>query len=376
MSRRRDYKTDYEIYLRLVAGNESQKQIADRLGMDKSIVSRRTRRLQQEGVLQLKVRSSIKVYRKGPGARAFIERAKEYIDTDGNASPPLPPGRVSQDKPPLEYWQGKSPRVHNLQFVCHLERPARGIESWGMPSLPGGIDWDVVTPSGNNPWETRGGTRHFLGEVGVPGWDKPARVHYTVTRCAGETVQIMLPATYVLRDWLDDVDGIEEYFVGVAQTVAELFRRSGWVLGPVEKSGRRFEYGFFVPVLEFLEGGGAFRVSDSVWVDFSKTDGQGRRPEVETNTPKVDDIPGAMEVFLRLPELEDSILKSLGASVENKMEIGRVRDDVASLMAGVAEIKTVLADFSQAAVDMKEVTALLRERVRPEDPETLRNMFR
>jgi len=389
MSRRRDYRKDYEIFTRLVTGNFNQKQIAEKMGIGKDAVSKRVKRLIEEGVLIERIRSSINIYKRGPAAKAFIEKAQGYIDTGGNVPCSIttpPPGRIAQDKPPVEHWQGKAPRTHNLQFLCRLIRPPpSGRVEWKPPELPGEIDWGVETPSGNNPWYTKGNTEHRLGELALPGWTKPAKVHYSHGKHSGEKIQIKLPATYLLADWLKDLDSAEEYFFALAGDIAALFQKAGWETGVVEKTGRGFEYGFYIPLLEYMRDKGAFKVSDTVWVDFSPTDSQGKRPEAETNDPRKDDIPGAWEAFLHLPDLEDAIYKAINATTENRKDIVGLREEVAEMKTVLAEVSGAMKEFSEVAKEMKdvgevakemrEVLALVKERVRPEDPEAKRVMY-
>jgi len=297
--RNKDLQAYYHVYTSLLSGS-TQAQIADTLHVKRSTVSRKVSRLVKEGVLREKIHSNIKIYVAGAGAKAFIKRVEGY--TGGNeVLVELPPGRISNSVPPLEFYRGGSPKVHNLQFSVDLSRPvSRKGTSWVLPSLPSVIDWDS-----GKVWDTRGKTYHCSGYVKVPGWDKRAWVHYIHSKRDKETLQIDLPVTFILGDWLDDGEAVTDYFVRVVSSIADHFRKTGYVIGEPVTKKRGIEYGFYVPLLDGLPGLETVKITDTLHVDFS---GPGKKAELETNCKEeAVRIHEGIRILPELPKMKQQI---------------------------------------------------------------------
>lgn len=295
--RERNISTYYRTYSLLISG-KTQAQIAEMMRVSRSTVSRKVAYLTKAGILKEEVRSTIKTYIPGPGAAAFIDKVKEVIRSDtGGITGVFPPApdRMSSTRPPLDHFTGRTPRVHNLQYVVYLKRK-------GLPSLPLSISW-------KKEWETNGKTRHYSGYVDIPGWEKQAHVHYIRSSRDAETLQITLPAVYILAEWLKDIKRVEDYFDDVAFSIAKLFRESGYEISRPELQNRMKEYAFEIPFLRSMKDLKAHKYTETLSVDFSKG-----HAELETTDSKE-----AALISEAIPLI--SLLPSIARKVEEHEQI-------------------------------------------------------
>ena len=305
--RQRDLSAYYRTYSLLIAG-KTQSQIAEIMKVSRSTLSRKVKYLTKAGILKEEIHSSIKTYIPGPGAAAFIDKVKEVIKSDTGGIEgifPPAPGEMSSTRPPLDHFIGRTPRVHNLQYVVYLKRK-------GLPSLPLSISW-------KKEWETKGKTRHYSGYVDLPGWEKPAHVHYVRSSRDTETLQITLPAVYILAEWLKDIKSVEDYFDEVAFSVAQLFRKAGYEISRPELQNRMKEYAFEIPLLRSIKDLKARMYTETLHVDFSKghaelesTDGE-EAALISEAIPLIPLLPG----LARKVEEHEQILHSLHSMAHN-----------------------------------------------------------
>ena len=304
--KKRNLLSYYDIALHLFEYTTPQT-IADLHGVSVQAVYKKIKWMLKEGILKAAEHNGPykhTYYVAGPGFPGLLKAVEEMKGkvertNRGAILGALPPFTSQPStQPTLDFYTGKAPRAHRMQFVVYLSRPAsRPGLKYKTPHLPETIDWI-------KSWEFRGGSAR-LGEVKITGWKDPVKVQYTMSKTGKETVTITLPALYILKEWLDAYDDVKQYFYDVAKTVAEQFRRAHYRITMPHPVNRFGELAFYMPVLSDVPKGEikAMQITDTIHIDFSKG-----FPEIETTDGEEGkNISQAIQVFLELPALKSKL---------------------------------------------------------------------
>lgn len=321
--RKRNLIVYYDIFLHLTEGTPPTK-IANLHNVSVQSVHQKIEWMVKEGILVKRKRSTpfkAVYYTPGPSASAFIkaveEDEKKIERTNSGAILGAPPSFTSAPatQPTLDFYTGKAPRLHRLHFTVELKRPSsRPGLKFKVPKLPSSIEWI-------NEWKFKGGYKK-LGKIYVAGWKDPVTIQYFMSRkIAKESLYIVLPALYILKEWLDSYDDVREYFFDVAKTIADEFRKSGYIISDPKPVKRFGEMAFYLPILKDIPKGKlrAQQITETVWVDFSHG-----FPEIETTEPnEAKTISESVQILLELPiikqkvEEHDRIIHTLIPTDEN-----------------------------------------------------------
>lgn len=342
----RNYELYYQVF-HMACMRMKQKDIAASLGVSQPNVSRMCKKLVSNGILKVSLRTSFKIYTWGPGARGFV---KEVIANRGGiedlSSKSVVKGKQEGENlstPPLEYFQMGSCRAHNLQYTFKISKPTyyelRSLENNHV--LPNYLEKNRFPPGMDfvKDWNTKGGTLHKLWEVKLEQWNDPATVHAIFCKDKTVTLQIVIPATYLLSHWIEDFRKVEEFFFEIAKGLADMWKHVGYQIDDYSFSKIEKEFGFWVPVFETVHDMKSMKISDTLWLDFSTG-----AAELETNSmdealglkKSLPMLPKLSEFVSRLREIEH-IVQEHGTKIDGLEELDKEKLEKLDLILGKLE---------------------------------------
>lgn len=337
----------YDILWRLLHG-ETQKSIAKRNGQNKSSISRKVKNLINLGLLKEEQRDCIKIYMKTPGTEAYLDKCYEKFGLEPNTGG-IDPGvglheselhrtGFNLSTPGVEHVIGALPCLHHVQYTIRLHYKSIREGFWGLPNFPYEI---------KKHWTTKGNTNHWLMLVNSPEWSDDITVHYTHSlKATDDSLQISMPCSYILKDWLVNYPSVEKFFDAKALEVAAPFQGGGYELGELKLNGS-IEFAHPLSVFDSIEDLKAMRISKTLHIDFSKG-----KAEMETKDPTESlKIREAALAFLNLPTMERAILGHQLQIKQGVLDLERAKETLSSIEARISNLQnfreTVLSKIDE-----------------------------